>query len=275
MLDFEDSKKLAPHATSLLKNVHKCKVCPYLTTSVFLMVNHMKRHRSSITPFNCETSNIETYYCSNCDFQTELTLHFKQHIEESHRVKRQKQQLSNVEYIFKNYMCPKCKFETHFLMKWRQHTMECMGRKKKRVKRITKILLKRFECDQCDFKSKYKRSLNNHKISKHLKDDEILWYKCEECSFRSKQQEHLKKHIMMQHLDDKDVKWFKCQECPYKTKRQHLVKQHIIIHHSNGQDIKCYECPQCPYKTYLKSYLTNQMRTQKSDKWYQLNLIQI
>ena len=71
------------------KNLNNCIRCPYFTTSLFLMTNHVRRHNSSMEKFTCDSAKIEAYYCKDCDFRTELTVLFKQHIDKYHGPKRE------------------------------------------------------------------------------------------------------------------------------------------------------------------------------------------
>ena len=49
------------------------------------MVNHVRRHRFPVEKLSCENTELEMYYCKDCDFKTELTILFKQHINKNHR----------------------------------------------------------------------------------------------------------------------------------------------------------------------------------------------
>ena len=111
------------------KNIHNCKLCPYFTKSCFLMVNHIRRHRSSMTLFNCETTTVENYYCKDCNVETELTITFKQHISDCHYNKTKLGENASDEFIVQKYSCDQCNFDTHFLVEWlrHQHTKQIVG----------------------------------------------------------------------------------------------------------------------------------------------------
>ena len=191
---------------------------------------------SSVGRFNCETNNIETFYCKNCNVGTQLTIFFKRHLQD-HALKNQ-----NSPYIIRKYICGKCSFETHFSMKWFQHTRTCRG-KKENLQTSKKSVLKTFTwsiCDQCGRKYKFKYSLEMHKISKHLKDDEISWFSCTKCSYKAKLKCHLHRHIKRQHLNEQACQLYLCDKCPYTTKYKATLKTHTTKHHSDESNIKRY-----------------------------------
>ena len=84
MSTLEYCEAIAKYDRSSLKNVHKCKICPYSTTSLFLITNHVRRHRFPLEQFTCSNAKIEAYFCKDCDFKTELTVLFKEHIGKYH-----------------------------------------------------------------------------------------------------------------------------------------------------------------------------------------------
>ena len=111
-------------------HVHNCNYCPFVSTSLFLMVNHVRSHRSSNTPFDCK-DNINTYFCKDCDFQTNLTLFFKKHIEEYHIAKPENGAESFLSV--QSYICKNCSFETYFSLAWFKHVITCKRAKPPRV----------------------------------------------------------------------------------------------------------------------------------------------
>ena len=281
-----------------------CKVCPDFTPSNFLMGHHARRHRSSSMPFNCEKSDIEIYYCKECNFQTELTLLFKQHVETYHCIKRENDEDSD--YIVRNYICDKCNFETHFSIKWLQHSAACLRNEdnsRSSVKASEKTKLTWYRCDQCEHKCKDKYNLKLHKIAKHLDSDEIQWYHCLNCPYKAKLKKCLKSHIYSVHFNEDsinwhkcpmcpykgkrksdlkshlkrrhrpEIKWYQCTMCPYRTQRNFALKRHINSYHSQGQYVKWYECTQCLFKAKQNSSLTRHINMKHLDekdvKWYE------
>ena len=56
----------------------------------------------------------------------------------------------------------------------------------------------RYDCEQCDYQSIYKKNLKEHIETKH---DGINRYACKECDYQSSRQDSLKKHIETKHFD--------------------------------------------------------------------------
>ena len=114
MSNLEYCEAIAKHNRSSLKNAHKCKLCPYSTTSLFLITNHVRRHRFPLEQFTCINAKIEAYFCKDCDFKTELTVLFKEHIGNYHGIKREfKDDVLKEDFRIQNYVCEKCNFETN------------------------------------------------------------------------------------------------------------------------------------------------------------------
>ncbi|XP_063930348.1 zinc finger Y-chromosomal protein 2-like [Zophobas morio] len=274
------------------QNVHNCKLCPYFTTSLFFMVNHVRRHRSSLEEFTCDNAKIEAYYCKDCDYKTELTLLFKQHIYKHHGLKRESEKVfSSEDFRIQTYVCQQCDFETNLSLNWLQHTFTCT-RNKENLQNVNfakeKITnnsdFKQSDempwcyCTECSYKTKLQKYLKRHIKNTHsnkrlhIDEDDIEWHKCQKCPFKTKAKANLKKHIKNLHLKDEDVKWYKCNVCSFKTKHKKSLNVHVGIKHLDEEKIKWYECANCPYRAKLPSHLRNHVIFQHLDqekiKWY-------
>ena len=205
----EFSESFRAWGRSSWRNVHDCNLCPYFTTSLFLMVNHVRRHRSTPEKPTCENANIETFYCKDCDFQTELTILFKQHINKNHSFK---DDLSSEDFSVQNYVCEKCDFETSLLLKWRQHGLDCAGKK-----------------ENLQSVSSPKENVTYSRKNSHL----IKEFACHKCPYKTRYPSDLKRHINGTHLDEQNGEWHLCEECPYKSRYKWNLKKHIISNHSN------------------------------------------
>ncbi|KAJ3656794.1 hypothetical protein Zmor_015842 [Zophobas morio] len=150
-------------------NVHHCKLCPYFTTSLFIIINHVRRHYSILLPSNCEYSNVETYYCKDCNFQTEPTLFFKQHLQQCHIFKQQNVANAHTE----QHICEKCNFATHSVLQYLQHVLDC------------KNSVKWHKCQHCPYKTVQRSNFKRHMNGFHLDDARVKWYKCNRCSFKN------------------------------------------------------------------------------------------
>ncbi|XP_063930339.1 zinc finger X-chromosomal protein-like [Zophobas morio] len=284
MSTLEYCEAIAARGRSLWKNIHNCKLCVYSTTSFFFMVNHMRRHRSALEEFTCDNAKIEAYYCKDCDFKTELTILFKQHICKHHALKRETEKdVSRENFRIQNYVCEKCDFETNLSLKWFQRTLTCT-RNKENLQNVnfskenitTNSDFNQTDeihwhcCAECPHKSKFKTYLIRHIQDCHLPKR----YECDKCPFKSRRKVNLKRHLNNLHLNDKDVIWYKCNECSFKTKNKASLKRHGIIKHIDASDaeITWYECQNCSYKTkqaqYLKSYVIYKHLNDEKIKWY-------
>ncbi|XP_063929928.1 zinc finger protein 711-like [Zophobas morio] len=291
----EYSGALAAQGRASWKNVHNCKLCPYFSTSFFLMLNHVRRHRSSLEKFMCEKAKIEAYFCKDCKFKTKLTLQFKKHINKHHGINKESRKgSSSNDFRIRTYVCNKCNFETNLSLKKIQHSSECT-RKKQNLqsvsfpnesgtfnsdfKQINKIrwhncaectyqgkcknnalhhvadchLSKRYACEKCPFKCRWKSTFRVHLNQKHLAEEHVEWYKCDKYPFKAKNRTYLNRHTKDKYLKDEDVKWYNCNECPYRTKYKSSLKTHVIAKHLDDEQIKWYECKQVSsLKTHIK-----------------------
>ncbi|XP_063929927.1 zinc finger protein 626-like [Zophobas morio] len=297
MSTLEYCKAFATSWRSSWKNVHNCKLCAYFTPSLFLMINHVRRHRSSLEEFTCGNAELEVFYCKDCDFKTELTILFKQHIEKFHGIKREPgEDLPSENFRLQKYVCEKCDFETNLLLKWIQHTSACTGKKenlpsvslsKARVTvyrpyvtrsktplgiNINPIHLnvensELYKCEKCTFKTRVKYGLQIHKNFVHLNEENVKWYECGDCPYKSKRSSSVKRHVRCIHLDEDKVKWYECKECPFRTK----YKPSLTKHSKRGHLKKTvsYECPRCSYKGKTKQNLKRHLVVHLEIRSYQ------
>ena len=268
------------HKKSSLVKVHDCKICPYVTTSFFLMRNHLQRHQSPLVSFTCDNP-LDSYHCKDCNFQTELTLLFKQHIKDRHGIKQKNDDNLIVQHNNQKYVCGKCGFETHFLLTWLRHMRECQqcACKTKEHPNLKQHIQRHrgdekditYKCEKCEDKNKYRTSLDRDIRMRHVDK----WHQCTVCAYKTIYKANLKKHINLRHVDDLDAKWYECTHCSYRTKHKTYLKRHVNVLHLGEKDAKWYECQHCPYKTKCCSNLTRHVRSkhfnEKSITWYQCN----
>ena len=271
MSTLEYSKALVAHGRSSWKNVHNCKLCPHFTTSILSMVNHVRRHRSSLEKFTCSKAKIEVYYCKDCDFKTDLTILFKQHINKHHGLKSEsREDLSIEDFTIQNYVCEKCAFETNSLIKKLQHTSTCTERKENRLSSSSQnVTYKKngewYKCKKCNYKTKFKSRLKKHVYYVHSRAEDIQWHECTECPFKSKYKVSLRRHFSVKHADKEKIKWYECEKCPYKTKHHSNFSYHVISTHVSEEEVQWYECANCSYKSKSKQYLIRHISGRHSD----------
>ena len=136
---------------------------------------------------------------------------------------------------------------------------------------------KKFNCEQCDFKTGYGDSLKGHlekvhdkirahcticswkgnskNLVKHKKDLNFSQrkdnFKCDICSNEYVRNNHLKKHINRDHRGIRHS----CPNCEHKATTKGSLKIHINSKHKGIR----YPCKQCSHKAYCKSSLIKHM----------------
>ncbi|XP_063926471.1 zinc finger autosomal protein-like isoform X2 [Zophobas morio] len=292
-----ESSENDPRMGLLSNKVHNCKNCPFSSTSLFRMVNHVRTHRSPLTHFNCEKSNVDLYFCKDCNFQTDLTLLMKKHIENYHAPHPQNATNSLEEDEIQSYICKKCGFETYFLLKWLQHAQMCPGPKKKlqfsytdtmrwgqyknwsfkspsmiktekcdndvftEIKDLNEDSVKWRECNHCSFRTLRKYALKRHMVNIHFSEDHTEWHHCDQCPFKAKFHYRLNRHIRTRHLKNTEkanFTWYKCAHCRLKTASLEFLNTHVSEKHKKA-DAE-YQCEQCSYKATRKDLLTRHTR---------------
>ncbi|XP_063930357.1 zinc finger protein 462-like [Zophobas morio] len=263
-----------------VENLHNCKVYPYFSSSLFLMANHMRRHCFPQETFTCNNAKIEAHHCKDCDFKTELTVLFKQHIHKYHRLKKEyKDDLLCADFRIQTYACEKCNFKTNLSLKWLQHTSECTGTKENHqsVSSLKESAtynsnseqtdeVRWFYCAKCSYKGKLKKHLTGHIWDSHS----TKRHECDKCSYKCKRKTNLTRHINNLHLNHKDVKCYKCNHCYFKTKHEEALKRHVQVKHLYDDDAKI-KCPNCSYRTKrasnLKSLVVYNHLNDEEIKW--------
>ena len=99
-------------------------------------------------------------------------------------------------------------------------------------------LKKRYNCDECDYKSKTKFKLKNHINCVHKN----IQLSCDTCEFTCKSYNGLKAHKNYVH----DGINYPCKICPYIAKIAVHLKQHIAKIHDK---IKKFSCDLCSYRS--------------------------
>ena len=98
--------------------------------------------------------------------------------------------------------------------------------------------LKRFRCEQCEYRASHKHHLKMHVKQVH---DKIKDVKCDidQCEYVCSHKHHLKMHAKQVHDKIKDVK---CDQCEYVCSLKHHLKMHVKQVHDRVMDVKCNQC---------------------------------
>ena len=260
-------------------SIHSCKKCPYLTKSIFFMLNHVKCHKQQKDKFECKRFP-EIFSCKQCDFTTSLTTRFNQHFKRIHGRKQQKEN-----FVCKLYQCKNCSFQTYSLLIWlKQHARGC-----RKVDKNPAVLEKKStpeRTNHSDFRLKEDaaaKSLTDHpknhnpdtsrnkvnvSASRATLSKVHKWYKCNQCIFRTMNRQSLAFHRKIRHPKLDDIPTFKCTSCAFVTSNANHFRVHKLKHTSS------FDCNKCSAKFTslnplirhkIKEHVDNTIRRNKCD----------
>ena len=100
--------------------------------------------------------------------------------------------------------------------------------------------LKRFRCEQCEYRASHKHHLKMHVKQVH---DKIKDVKCDidQCEYVCSHKHHLKMHAKQVHDKIRDVKC-DIDQCEYTCSLKHHLKMHVKQVHDKIKDVKCDKC---------------------------------
>ena len=172
-----------------------------------------------------------------------------------------------------------------------------LSQKKLEAIRKSKIVAKKYKCDQCDFRGHSKATIRNHSVvhtgekpfqctfpgcsyragwkhslQKHLLThnpdrDKFLVHHCDQCDYRAATRSQIKNHVTV-HSEKKP---FACDHpsCNFRTRvRRNLERHKQVKHEKDCEKLEIYSCDQCHYHSKLKWNLANHVKTHSSDKPY-------
>ena len=114
---------------------------------------------------------------------------------------------------------------------------------------------KKFSCHKCEFTALKLEDLKTHKFTEHPQ----VMHHCQYCDFESVHENQLKKHIKINHLIE-----FECRTCAFRAKNDHDLHIHITNKHP-----LYYSCDTCSYKAFSKSDLNRHIRVMHGERSYQ------
>ncbi|KAJ8909347.1 hypothetical protein NQ315_003509 [Exocentrus adspersus] len=203
-------------------------------------------------PLGREISS-QMYRCDFCDYKSKLKCRVTSHVMLTHK-----------KSFTKSVTRQKANLKRHMLIHWFNTKFNCnlCNFKTKYKESLQRHMLihrnpleiEWFECHLCDFKAKRKHSLKTHNISSHKDPSEIEWFECHLCNFKAKLERNLKIHMLI-HKNSSEIEWFKCDLCDYKAKHKHSLKRHNIFNHKDPSKIEWFECDLCDFKAKYKGNL--------------------
>ena len=116
---------------------------------------------------------------------------------------------------------------------------------------------KKFSCQKCQFTTIKLEDLKTHKSAEHPQ----VVHHCQYCDYESVHENQLQKHIRINHLIE-----FECRTCQFRAKNNHDLNLHMTSKHTSQQ--AC-DCDTCSYKAYSKSDLNRHIRIMHEGKRYQ------
>ena len=212
--------------------IFKCEKCDYSTKVQCDLIKHQRKH-SETKPYVCPVegcghssrypnnikkhmrkhSQYRPFPCEVCGvaFKTNSSLktHALQHTDD------------------KPILCTMCPFRCKRNTELRSHTI------------YTHTTEKKFECEVCGLKTKFKSDLTKH-LKTHLRPDERVPAKCDICGKVCRDKITLKRHIDYAHrTEDKQCP---CILCGKMFKRETLLNKHITSVHLGHKPISCEIC---------------------------------
>ena len=124
-------------------------------------------------------------------------------------------------------------------------------------------IIEYFECDQCDLKTREKRTLVHHLKYVHLKDEQPVLL-CALCDFQTIENKTLNRHQRTVH--NYSNKKFVCEICNFQTSRKDNLTRHVLNLHSNDESQTKYKCELCDFLTKYKASLkTHKKKIHKNE----------
>ncbi|KAF7281527.1 hypothetical protein GWI33_004563 [Rhynchophorus ferrugineus] len=275
-------KKLRHTEKEVDNDLHKCMFCQYQTNWEPCLKRHIERMHTDEKEKKGEikkekvndrkarikkgterdktgVEEHEVFRCNNCTFFSTSKQYLILHLKTIHG----RGQADTFQCKMKN-----CKFATVNKSTFLQHMAGHRG-KIQRTKRPVGHF-----CDMCDFVSKNKERLADHKKKVHLNNLRQL-YKCSQCDFKTVYQTSLKTHIekhkkyecticeqevesayaLVKHRRTHQVnlknRIFLCDVCGFQSKNDRSLKMHKKTHNPE------FKCPDCPFETHSKVNFQN------------------
>lgn len=210
--------------------------------------------------YNCSDSLV-LYKCKTCQLSTNEKIHYRFH----------NCKIKSVAIYEKNW-CNRC-IVSSYSMLWifshqiRHNAIENCKNYFTSKTISTTFLDRKFKCDQCVFSTNRKNHLKYHFNTKHASDGNLMWYNCEKCNWKGEFFRSLRKHVAEKHSDEKKI--YQCDACHYKTSARNSIRRHKLVKHTSDYLITWHNCKICSYRGKHKDYLSQHMkRSHPNDDLY-------
>ena len=223
----------------------KCQLCPYTAPRIVRLKKHMEVKHLGLR-----------VACDFCKFTSTETSNLKRHIQQKHE--NVKYSCQHCDKRFVDNRCLKNHTDfVHLNLPRTIHSCNQCGEKflqKSALKNHTnKHLGITFPCEQCNFKTHIKSSLNFH-IKIHHEEKE--WFLCNLCEYKG-----TKKGLRVHKESKHGGKTFPCDICDYASSKNGNLKRHIRDQHNSG----VFKCNTCEYSCSSKSKLEYHTKHSHSD----------
>ena len=138
--------------------------------------------------------------------------------------------------------------KSHKDIKHERNQYETVQEKERILKKENTSCEKKFQCDMCDFTTRWKLSIKRHIEEVH----KLIKYPCDKCEYQATQVSNLIRHKQAIH----EGKSFRCDLCPKTYSYKGDMKEHKQSFHEG----KKYPCSQCEYQATLKRNLKKHIR---------------
>ena len=117
-----------------------------------------------------------------------------------------------------------------------------------------------FICDECDFEATNSSSIKSHTRSKHINEKQ---YKCENCEYRTKEKHHLREHKQSEH----EKRSVSCTECDFKTNTKETLEKHMKVAMGHKQKMMCkyYKNNRCRFGKFCRFQHSEPISTKKTN----------
>ena len=194
-------------------NLDCCPKCGYHSKNSAIMRYHLKNSNKIE----------EVFTCNLCDYKSCFERSLVKHKVKVHTVQREKKDTQSYT------SCQNCGFYSKLSAVMRYHL------KNSKPDEV-------FECNLCDYKSCFERSLKKHKVKTHKTDPEN---RCPHCDFTT-----TKSNLMNYHLkrSQSDGGLFRCDQCDYKNCSKKGLRFHQTRYHQPSQLLTA-NCAKCDFKS--------------------------
>lgn len=247
---------------------YACHYCTFVAATVNSINHHNSREHSGQKQPLKEVPVTE-YDCDQCEYKSKKRKKMQMHLKTCHNVE------ANTDGMFS---CNICSYETHSKMGLARHiSIKHNKARREGISTFGNNVV--FACDQCEFQSQNKKTMDWHRrqhTAPANDEDNGGTYSCNDCNFSTWTKGQLYLHIKRKHkgvesqegvggtdVQKRQEQIISCDQCDYTCKSKHVMKVHVIRKHTEDYN---HECEICGKKYKVKADLTNHIRFQHREQ---------